>query len=95
MDDITSADTIGEAKKLCKDIDGILDLGGFKIKEWVVTGEGATINDGFEKVTGIGGKQYEDISEKILGMEWDANKDVFIFRTKIRSTEKDENGYKD
>ena len=76
---IISADTIGEAKKFCKDIDGTLDSGGFEIKEWVVTGEGATSNDGF----------------RVLGMEWDANKDIFIFKTNIRFTEKGENGYKD
>ena len=77
---ITTADTIGDAKKLCKDIDGILDLGGFKIKEWVVAGEGATSNDGFEKVTG------EEATCNLL---------VFIFKTKIRFTGMGENGYKD
>ena len=63
-DIIISADTIGEAKKFCKDIDGTLDSGGFEIKEWVVTGEGATSNDGF----------------RVLGMEWDANKDILYLK---------------
>ena len=67
---ITSTKTSDEADQLMEDAERALEKGGFKVKEWIVSGSTRihNIND----VTSYGG-------EKVLGMLWNPEEDSFRF----------------
>lgn len=72
VDDILKS--ISEAKKLCLEIEQVLSTGGFKIKEWVISGIGNEKNGNFNVDT------IDENEGKVLGMVWNPKDDVFKFK---------------
>ena len=90
VDDIlASAPTQEAATKLAKDIDHVLDVGGFAIKHWIVSGD--------QRKSTPGIKLLSTETEKILGLTWKPVEDVFTFSvqlTFLRRGEKSDEGVK-
>ena len=89
MDDICfSVPTKDNAVQMAKEIDDVLAEGGFKVKGWS-SNEKLTDND--QKETE--GKQLLEAmtEEKILGVVWDQDRDVFTYKVKPMSTTSAEN----
>ena len=77
------------ATKLAKDIDHVLDVGGFAIKHWIVSGD--------QRKSTPGIKLLSTETEKILGLTWKPVEDVFTFSvqlTFLRRGEKSDEGVK-
>ncbi|XP_057308277.1 uncharacterized protein LOC130646153 [Hydractinia symbiolongicarpus] len=76
MDDITdNADNAEEAIQRTREIDIILATGGFKIKEWTISGLEKPGSDGTHP---IGELDNED-TKKVLGMKWQFKVDHLLF----------------
>ncbi|XP_057294660.1 uncharacterized protein LOC130623195 [Hydractinia symbiolongicarpus] len=76
MDDITdNADNAEEVIQRTREIDIILATGGFKIKEWTISGLEKPGSDGTHP---IGELDNED-TEKVLGMKWQFKVDHLLF----------------
>ena len=80
VDDIVhSVDSKVEAEKLMHDINSVLDEGSFKIKHWIMSG-----NDTPNEMLNLSTAN----EEKVLGLNWDPNKDVFSFKIKLNFSKK-------
>ena len=73
---IKSVPSVSEAMTLAENVQCILEKGGFKIKQWIVSGD----ND-IELQSNCKFLHVE--KEKILGMCWVPRQDYFIFEAKI------------
>ena len=81
-DVIHSCETVSEACEKVTDTSKILKVGGFQIKQWVVSGDHDKMKDG---------KVVDAEMEKVLGMRWEPKKDQFISKvslTSLRNTRK-------
>lgn len=81
MDDICEfVDIEKEVRKLINDIDIVLKMGGFRVKEWI-------FNKIFkEKVNGDVEKEisiFKGDEEKVLGILWNFKIDKFYFRVVV------------
>ena len=81
MDDICdSVHTVENAQQLTKDVDEILDSGGFKVKEW---SSNETLEEKLHEEDSSSVKFLEGESdEKVLGVGWNNGKDTFTFKVK-------------
>ena len=75
-DVIHSCETVSEACKKITDTSKILKVGGFQIKQWVVSGDHDKRKDG---------KVVDAEMEKVLGMRWEPKKDQFISKVRLTS----------
>ncbi|XP_068245290.1 uncharacterized protein [Palaemon carinicauda] len=79
VDDIIhSVESKAEAFSLIRDIENVLSKGSFKIKRWTITGDNE--HSDFEVS--------QNSNERILGLNWQCNKDVFHFKTKLNFSPK-------
>ncbi|XP_068236976.1 uncharacterized protein [Palaemon carinicauda] len=79
VDDIIhSVESKAEAFSLIRDIENVLSKGSFKIKPWTITGDNERSD--FEVS--------QNSNERILGLNWQCNKDVFYFKTKLNFSPK-------
>ena len=82
MDDISdSCDSTEEARQITSDITKILDKGGFKIKEWAITGDipKNRENDDQKTVQKLLNAEVSTWAQKFLGMYWDTENDKLMF----------------
>ena len=81
MDDICDAvPTVESAQQLTKDVDGILDNGGFKVKGW---SSNETLDENLQNENSFSVKFLEGESgEKVLGTVWNNAKGTFTFKVK-------------
>ena len=82
MDDICdSVPTVESAQQLTKDLDEILDNGGFKVKGW---SSNETLEENLQNEDSSSVKFLEGESgEKVLGTVWNNAKDTFTFKVKV------------
>eukprot|EP00057_Strongylocentrotus_purpuratus_P025475 XP_011679949.1 PREDICTED: uncharacterized protein LOC100891320 [Strongylocentrotus purpuratus] len=82
MDDVCiSVPTMSEAEELSRDVDTILADGGFNVKEWRSNKPLSRHTDETEQT---GPKLLETISdEKVLGVVWEDDSDVFSYKVKL------------
>ena len=81
MDDICdSVANVECAQQLTKDLDEILDKGGFKVKEWL-SNEILAENLPSEERSSVKFLECES-EEKVLGVVWNNSKDAFTFKCK-------------
>ncbi|XP_068234191.1 uncharacterized protein [Palaemon carinicauda] len=79
VDDIIhSVESKAEAFTLIRDIENVLSKGSFKIKRWTITGDNE--HSDFEVS--------QNSNERILGLNWQCNKDVFYFKSKLNFSPK-------
>ncbi|KAK3881885.1 hypothetical protein Pcinc_013710 [Petrolisthes cinctipes] len=78
-DVIHSCDTVSEALRKLTDTGEILKVGGFQIKQWVISGDHDKVDDK---------KLVDTEMEKVLGMRWEPKKDQFIFKVSINFSKK-------
>ncbi|XP_068246822.1 uncharacterized protein [Palaemon carinicauda] len=79
VDDIIhSVESKAEAFSLIRDIENVLSKGSFKINRWTITGDNG--HSDFEVS--------QNSNERILGLNWQCNKDVFYFKTKLNFSPK-------
>ncbi|KAK3896107.1 hypothetical protein Pcinc_000205 [Petrolisthes cinctipes] len=78
-DVIHSCDTVSEALRKLTDTGEILKVGGFQIKQWVISGDHDKVYDK---------KLVDTEMEKVLGMRWEPKKDQFIFKVSINFSKK-------
>ena len=71
-DIIKSVPTLEDAKRLSSDIEKVLQMGGFKIKEWIISNKTAYENIDVD-IT-------ENKEGNVLGMVWDPSADVLKFK---------------
>lgn len=79
MDDICySVRDVNEAKQLTKEIDEVLDEGGFKVKGWTSneTMRGESKNEGETRILEAA------LEDKVLGIAWDNQQDLFTYKVK-------------
>ena len=78
MDDICeSVDTEKEARKFTNDIDTVLKMGGFKVKDWISNKMlKEKVNGDVEKEINM----FKADEEKVLGTLWNFKTDKFHFR---------------
>lgn len=94
MDDIPeSTDTIQDAMRITKEIDEILEVGGFKIKGWIISGkEQNTLSKNLadQQVVQLLTCSDGDIPnlERVLGMGWVPNEDVLRYKVKLNFSAK-------
>ncbi|CAM1332234.1 Uncharacterised protein r2_g4127 [Pycnogonum litorale] len=80
MDDICgSAPSLEDADRLIHDINEVLGTGGFTIKKWIVSGSDVELED---ISLSFQGPDMED-SEKVLGLIWKPNRDVFSLKVHL------------
>ncbi|KAK4316629.1 hypothetical protein Pmani_012229 [Petrolisthes manimaculis] len=72
---ITSVDDYSEAGVIMREVDTVLKRGGFKIKEWVISG-GGELSSLYSSIVDI-----ED--ERVLGVNWNPLKDFFYFKVQL------------
>ena len=84
MDDILdSVKDEEEANRLKKSVTTVLNKGGFRIKEWIMSGERV------KKTMSLFGRDDSvDYSERVLGMLWDPVSDTFHFSAKLISLQR-------
>ena len=83
MDDICtySVPTVESAQQLTKDLDEILDNGGFKVKGW---SSNETLDENLQIEDSSSVKFLEGESgQKVLGTVWNNAKDTFTFKVKL------------
>ena len=85
MDDICdSVPTVESAQQLTKDLDEILDNGGFKVKGW---SSNETLDENLQSEDSSSVKFLEGESgEKVLGTVWNNAKDTFKFKVKANQS---------
>ena len=98
MDDIPESVKIREeALALTSEIAKILERGGFRIKGWIVSGEGREIEQGTQiqnhedqyLVRGLTGTSNDATElERVLGMGWNSSKDTPCYRVKLNFSKK-------
>ena len=82
MDDIIeSVPTKEKATKLAKDIETILDVGNFKMKECIFT------HDRINLLKTIPNDK-SSTTEKVLGVVWNQVQDTFVYKIHLRTTSK-------
>lgn len=99
VDDIAdSVDSLESAQERTNEIDDMLQAGGFKIKKWTYTSNGATDNNNTVNViteftipssSHPPGQKLSN--HKILGMKWDPEGDLFSFEIKLNFAPKRKN----
>ena len=80
---IQSVSCVDDAVALAKNVEHILDQGGFKIKYWIISGTG---EDTTELQSTI--KLMNPDREKILGISWSPASDQFLFHVQINFSPK-------
>ena len=94
MDDIASSSTSkDEAESNMKEMDTILESNGFRIKEWIKTGEERREpkkNEVQTKVRVLAGVEEGMVGgvESVLGMQWDPKEDTIGYHFKVCSETK-------
>lgn len=83
VDDILISETrIEDACRLAQDIDQVLGNGGFTVKHWIISGN-------HDKVAnGITCKLLNTETEKVLGLIWRPQDDVFTFKVQLNFIKK-------
>lgn len=79
MDDIChSVRDVKEAKQLTKEIDEVLEEGGFKVKGWTSNENlrGESQNEGETRILEAA------LEDKVLGIAWDNQQDMFTYKVK-------------
>jgi hypothetical protein len=85
MDDICdSQNTVQAAKYLTRDIDEVLDAGGFHVKGWV---SNAVLNDEGRQGEVVLGQDPLNDTQKVLGTVWNPQQDKFSFKVKLGHTD--------
>ena len=80
VDDVlSSVPSLKEAHKLILNTEGVLSHGGFKIKHWTVSGDSSNLSD--INLT-------DSPIEKVLGMYWTSELDIFSYKVKINFSKK-------
>lgn len=69
------------ASDLMKEIESVVARGGFKIKQWTLSGDQSHASD---KVINLA----EVDQEKVLGVVWEPKRDVFVYDVKINFSSK-------
>ena len=85
-DIIDSFNNHAEAEKITEDIDRVLAMGGFKIKEWEISGESTS-----ERTRGVYTVLEETTanpSSKVLGIVWDSQRDCLRYVAKVNFSQK-------
>lgn len=78
IDDILTSETsIEDACRLAQDIDHVLGNGGFTVKHWIISGN----HD--KDANGI--KLLNTATEKVLGLIWRPQDDVFTFKVQLKT----------
>ena len=94
MDDISgSSDTKEEAETVTRDISKILLAGGFKIKQWFISGannESMVQEDQKTVQNLLEARNDAHETEKVLGMSWDTRNDTLFFSRKSNIIVKEE-----
>nr|XP_027213054.1 uncharacterized protein LOC113806132 [Penaeus vannamei] len=76
VDDLlASVDSHEAAKTIMNDIGRVLSKGGFQIKQWVMSGGNNCVNSCSSII--------ETNTEKVLGLNWDPESDLFFFVVRI------------
>ena len=83
MDDICdSVHTVEEAQTLIKEVDNMLENGGFNIKEWLSNRELDQQSENRPK--GEMKPLQQNSGEKVLGVAWNCTNDLLCFITKVK-----------
>ena len=83
VDDLlTSVVDHSEAHRLMEEVELVLNTGGFEIKEWTVSGD--------RNVSLMHPKIVEK-EEKVLGLSWDPQEDIFMFKVQLNFSKKMKN----
>ena len=83
MDDIIdSIQTFEKAKSVTEEIDEILEIGGFRIKEWVISGS-SIMTQQPSVFNGPKRNSEAGASQRVLGIQWDPERDLFKFRVSL------------
>ena len=78
VDDILdSFETLGKARRMTNEIDKLIDVGGFKVKEWMVS----TREHEDEDEVDI--KDLSRENQNVLGLIWDKTADIFRYKIKL------------
>ena len=81
VDDILkSVPTVDHAKTKIKEIENLLIIGSFKVKDWIVSGP-----DGMHDGLTAGVKLTDNSEGTVLGMTWKPKEDVFMFRVDTKT----------
>ncbi|XP_045115478.1 uncharacterized protein LOC123507035 [Portunus trituberculatus] len=84
VDDLlTSVVDHSEAHRLMKEVEHMLSMGGFEIKEWTVSGD--------RNVSLMHPKIVDSKEEKVLGLSWDPQEDLFMFKVQLNFSRKMKN----
>ena len=67
------------AEKVARDIDTVIKMGGFAVKEWVISSR----EDEYKQDTAIAEILLHD-DHKVLGMVWERSADVLRYRVELR-----------
>ena len=88
MDDILdSVDNHELALQVIKEMETILQEGGFKIKEWITSNNGeneAVYSNEKEIIQPAFSKEDDNKHQRVLGMNWNPDTDIFTYKTIAR-----------
>lgn len=83
VDDLlTSVDDYADAWVTMREVDKVLKRGGFRIKEWVISGRG--------ELSSLNSNIVSTEEEKVLGIKWNPQQDFFLLQGTIKFFEKSE-----
>ena len=88
-DILDSFESHNQAIEVAQDIDSVINVGGFKVKEWLVSSNAESI-----ELQDKGDKreiQLDDANEKELGMTWHRKQDAFSYTAKVNFSPKRRN----
>lgn len=78
IDDILTSETsIEDACRLAQDIDHVLGNGGFTVKHLIISGNHDKVANGI--------KLLNTATEKVLGLIWRPQDDVFTFKVQLKT----------
>lgn len=88
VDDLlTSVGNHMEAHRLMEEVDLVLNRGGFEIKEWAVSGE--------KNMSLVHPNIVDSKEEKVLGLSWDPQRDIFMFKVHLNFSKKMRNHFQE
>lgn len=76
-DFLKSVETYEQAKRVIKEVDKILEKGGFAMKSWLISGDTSKMTTEMEDINFV-----DSNSEKVLGMSWSPKVDILKFNVK-------------
>ena len=92
VDDICdSVSTVEKAQRLTTDINEVLASGGFKVKGWTSSRDLGNDESVGNEDNSNGIKLFaNETAEKVLGLAWDHQKDVFTFKVNVESSKQEQ-----